>query len=134
MRNGDKDIEHMRDEYDSRRRFLVENLNRIGLNCFEPRGAFYVFPCIRSTGLTSEEFCERFLMEQKVAVDPRLCLWPRGRGLCAGLLRRLHAGSGGGGQPYGDLPGGAGPQAGPEGKLNFSSAVYVPGPCGAGNI
>ena len=68
MRNGDGDIEHMREEYDSRRRYLVENLNRIGLTCFEPRGAFYVFPCIRSTGLTSEEFCERFLMEEKVAV------------------------------------------------------------------
>ena len=70
----------MRDEYDSRRRFLVENLNRIGLSCFEPRGAFYVFPCIRSTGLTSEEFCERFLMEQKVAVIPGSAFGPGGEG------------------------------------------------------
>ena len=70
MRNGDRDIEHMRGEYDLRRRYLVENLNRIGLTCFEPKGAFYVFPCIKSTGLTSEEFCERFLMEEKVAVIP----------------------------------------------------------------
>ena len=68
MRNGDSDIERMRDEYDGRRRYLVEGLRRIGLPCFEPRGAFYVFPDIRSTGLSSEEFCERFLMEEKVAV------------------------------------------------------------------
>ena len=68
MRNGDGDIEKMRDEYDGRRRYLVEGLRRIGLPCFEPRGAFYVFPDIRGTGLTSDEFCERFLREEKVAV------------------------------------------------------------------
>ena len=70
MRNGDGDIEHMREEYDRRRRYLVENLNRIGLTCFEPKGAFYVFPCIRSSGLTSDEFCEQFLREEKGAVIP----------------------------------------------------------------
>ncbi len=80
MRNGDKDIEHMREEYDSRRRYLVENLNRIGLQCFEPKGAFYVFPCIKSSGLTSEEFCERFLMEEKVAVIPGTAFGPGGEG------------------------------------------------------
>ena len=80
MRNGDKDIEHMREEYDSRRRYLVENLNRIGLTCFEPKGAFYVFPCIKSSGLTSEEFCERFLMEEKVAVIPGDAFGPGGEG------------------------------------------------------
>jgi len=68
MRNGDKDIEQMRDEYDGRRRYLVEGLRRIGLPCFEPKGAFYVFPDIRGTGLSSDEFCERFLREEKVAV------------------------------------------------------------------
>ena len=68
VRNGDGDIERMRDEYDGRRRYLVEGLRRIGLPCFEPKGAFYVFPDIRGTGLTSEDFCERFLMEEKVAV------------------------------------------------------------------
>lgn len=68
MRNGDRDIEAMRDEYDGRRRYLVEGLRRIGLPCFEPKGAFYVFPDIRSTGLSSDDFCERFLMEEKVAV------------------------------------------------------------------
>ena len=80
MRNGDGDIEHMREEYDRRRRYLVENLNRIGLTCFEPKGAFYVFPCIKSTGLTSEEFCERFLMEEKVAVIPGSAFGPGGEG------------------------------------------------------
>lgn len=67
LRNGDEDIERMKEEYDGRRRFLVNGLRDLGLDCFEPRGAFYVFPCIRSTGLTSEEFCERLLVEQKVA-------------------------------------------------------------------
>lgn len=80
MRNGDKDIEHMREEYDSRRRYLVENLRRIGLSCFEPKGAFYVFPDIRSTGLTSNEFCERFLREERVAVIPGSAFGPGGEG------------------------------------------------------
>ena len=80
MRNGDPDIEHMREEYDRRRRYLVENLNRIGLSCFEPKGAFYVFPDIRSTGLSSEEFCERFLMEEKVAVISGSAFGPGGEG------------------------------------------------------
>ena len=80
MRNGDRDIEKMRDEYDGRRRYLVEGLRRIGLSCFEPKGAFYVFPCIRSTGLSSEEFCERFLMEEKVAVIAGNAFGPGGEG------------------------------------------------------
>ena len=67
LQNGDGDIEAMKEEYDGRRRFLVDGLRKLGLDCFEPRGAFYVFPCIRSTGLSSEEFCERLLVEQKVA-------------------------------------------------------------------
>lgn len=68
MRSGDVDIERMREEYDGRRRYLVEGLNKAGLPCHEPKGAFYVFPDIRGTGLSSDEFCERFLMEEKVAV------------------------------------------------------------------
>ena len=80
MRNGDRDIEHMREEYDSRRRYLVEGLRRIGLPCFEPKGAFYVFPDIRGTGLTSDEFCERFLMEEKVAVISGSAFGPGGEG------------------------------------------------------
>lgn len=80
MREGDRDIEHMKEEYDRRRRYLVENLNRIGLSCFEPKGAFYVFPDIRSSGLTSDEFCERFLREQRVAVIPGSAFGPGGEG------------------------------------------------------
>ena len=80
MRNGDVDIEKMRDEYDGRRRYLVEGLRRIGLPCFEPKGAFYVFPDIRSSGLSSDEFCERFLMEEKVAVISGSAFGPGGEG------------------------------------------------------
>ena len=70
MRDGDKDVENMRNEYNYRRRYLLDELRKMGLDAFEAKGAFYVFPCIKSTGLTSEEFCERFLMEQSVAVIP----------------------------------------------------------------
>ncbi len=80
MRSGDRDIEAMRREYDQRRRFLVRGLREAGLECYEPRGAFYVFPCIRSTGLSSEEFCERFLMSKRVAVIPGSAFGPGGEG------------------------------------------------------
>ena len=80
MRNGDPDIEHMREEYDGRRRFLVDGFRKLGLSCFEPLGAFYTFPCIKSTGLSSEEFCDRFLAEQRVAVIPGTAFGPGGEG------------------------------------------------------
>lgn len=67
LRYGDEDIENMKEEYDGRRRYLVNGLNKLGLSCFEPKGAFYVFPCIRSTGLSSEDFAELLLRQQKVA-------------------------------------------------------------------
>ncbi len=68
LRNGDEDIEKMKAEYNGRRRFLVEGLRSLGLSCFEPRGAFYVFPSVTaSTGLSSDEFCEQLLVRQKVA-------------------------------------------------------------------
>lgn len=70
LREGDESIEHMRVEYDMRRRLVVDSFNKMGLTCFEPQGAFYVFPCIRSTGMTSMEFCERLLQEKRVAVVP----------------------------------------------------------------
>ena len=66
----DSEIEHMRDEYDMRRRLMVKSLNAMGLTCFEPEGAFYVFPSIRRSGLSSEEFCEKLLYDKKVAVVP----------------------------------------------------------------
>ena len=80
MTHGDRDIEAMKDEYDGRRRFLVDGFRKLGLSCFEPRGAFYTFPCIKSTGLTSEEFCDRFLMREKVAVIPGSAFGPGGEG------------------------------------------------------
>ena len=80
VRNGDRDIEAMRDEYDGRRRFLVDGFRKLGLECFEPKGAFYTFPCIKSTGLTSEEFCDRFLAEERVAVIPGSAFGPGGEG------------------------------------------------------
>ncbi len=70
LRDCDDSIEQMKNEYNRRRRLLVNRLNHIGLTCFEPEGAFYVFPSIRSTGLTSQEFCERLLKEKEVAVIP----------------------------------------------------------------
>lgn len=70
LRNGDADILKMAEEYDMRRRFTMAQFRKIGLPCFEPEGAFYAFPCIRSTGLSSEEFCERLIKEKHVAVVP----------------------------------------------------------------
>ncbi len=67
LRNGDEDIEAMKEEYDGRRRYLVDGLRKLGLSCFEPKGAFYVFPSIQSTGLSSEAFSEQLLIQQKVA-------------------------------------------------------------------
>ena len=70
LQRGEDEMLHMRHEYDLRRRLFVTGLNRIGLNCFEPRGAFYAFPSIESTGLSSEAFSEKLLKEYKVAVVP----------------------------------------------------------------
>lgn len=70
LKNGDSDIEYMCEQYDMRRRLIVDRLNAMGLTCFEPEGAFYVFPSIKSTGLTSEEFCERLIYSHRVAVIP----------------------------------------------------------------
>ena len=70
LRQCDDQIEMMRDEYNRRRRYVVKTLNDMGLTCFEPRGAFYVFPSIQISGLSSEEFCERLLKEKEVAIIP----------------------------------------------------------------
>jgi len=80
LRNGDDDIAVMREEYDRRRRVIVKGFNDMGLTCFEPKGAFYAFPCIKSTGLTSEEFCEQLLMSEKVAVVPGNAFGESGEG------------------------------------------------------
>lgn len=70
LKNGDQDIEKMLADYDMRRKFTVSEFRKIGLECFEPEGAFYVFPCIKSTGLSSDEFCEKLIMTKRVAVVP----------------------------------------------------------------
>jgi aminotransferase len=80
IQKGDEEMLHMRHEYDLRRRMFVSGLNRIGLDCFEPRGAFYAFPSVQGTGLSSEEFAERLLKEQKVAVVPGNVFGPSGEG------------------------------------------------------
>ncbi len=70
LRSCDEEVERMREEYNYRRRVIVDGFRNMGLSCFEPYGAFYVFPCIKRTGMTSEEFCNRLLEEEKVAVVP----------------------------------------------------------------
>ena len=70
LRSGDEDIAHMREEYDLRRRLIVSGFNEMGLECFEPEGAFYIFPSVQSTGMTSEQFCEELLHQKHVAVVP----------------------------------------------------------------
>ena len=66
----DDDVQHMKEEYDARRRFVVKGFNELGLTCFEPEGAFYAFPCIKSTGMSSLVFCTKLLQSKKVAIVP----------------------------------------------------------------
>ena len=80
LRNGDGDVAAMREEYNGRRRYLMHVFEEMGLPCFEPFGAFYVFPCIREFGMTSEEFAEKLLMEEKVAVVPGTAFGDCGEG------------------------------------------------------
>ncbi len=80
LKSCDEDVEKMRAEYDSRRRVIVDGFRNMGLSCFEPYGAFYVFPCIKKTGMTSEEFCNRLLEEEKVAVVPGSAFGDSGEG------------------------------------------------------
>ena len=80
LKNGDGDVEEMRTAYNQRRRFLMDAFRKMGLECFEPYGAFYVFPCIKEFGLTSDEFATRFLQEEKVAVVPGTAFGDCGEG------------------------------------------------------
>lgn len=80
LKNGDADVEMMRDAYDKRRRYLVHAFRNMGLECFEPYGAFYVFPCIKSLGMTSEEFATKLLHEEKVAIVPGTAFGDCGEG------------------------------------------------------
>lgn len=80
LRNGDDDVVEMREAYNQRRRYLMYAFKEMGLSCFEPYGAFYVFPCIREFGMTSDEFATRFLQEEKVAVVPGTAFGDCGEG------------------------------------------------------
>ena len=80
LKNGDEDIKIMRDSYNQRRRFLLNAFKEMNLECFEPHGAFYVFPCIKEFGMTSEEFALKFLEEEKVAAVPGTAFGDSGEG------------------------------------------------------
>ncbi len=80
LKNGDGDVAEMREAYDQRRRFLVDAFRNMGLKCFEPYGAFYIFPCIKEFGLTSDEFAMRFVQEEHVAVVPGTAFGSCGEG------------------------------------------------------
>ena len=80
LQECDDEVRKMVDEYDARRRIVVDGFNKMGLHCFNPEGAFYVFPCIRSTGMDSETFCEKLLQEEKVAVVPGSAFGESGEG------------------------------------------------------
>ncbi|MCI6498397.1 aminotransferase class I/II-fold pyridoxal phosphate-dependent enzyme [Lachnospiraceae bacterium HCP1S3_C3] len=80
LRNGDKDVEEMRESYDQRRRYLMHAFKEMGLECFEPFGAFYMFPSIKKFGMTSDEFANRLLQEEKVAVVPGTAFGACGEG------------------------------------------------------
>jgi aminotransferase len=80
LRNGNEEMQRMIRDYDRRRHLIISGLNRIGLECYEPKGAFYAFPSVKNTGLTSEEFAERLLHEQKVVTIPGDVFGPAGEG------------------------------------------------------
>jgi aminotransferase len=80
LRHGENEMRRMVEDYDRRRRVILSGLEKAGLPCFEPRGAFYCFPCIKSTGMSSEEFSEALLTEEKVAVVPGTAFGPSGEG------------------------------------------------------
>ena len=78
--NGDGDIEKMVDEYDIRRKVMISGFRSLGMDCFEPKGAFYAFPSIKISGLTSDEFCEKLLYSKKVALVPGSAFGKSGEG------------------------------------------------------
>lgn len=80
MKNGDSDVAHMRDEYNVRRKYLLKRFREMGLECFEPFGAFYIFPCIKEFGMTSDEFATELLKAKKVAVVPGTAFGDSGEG------------------------------------------------------
>jgi len=89
LRNADEDVENMTKEYNRRRRIMVDGFRKAGLDCFEPYGAFYTFPCIKSSGMSSEEFCDRLLEEEKVLIVPGTAFGQCGEG----FIRATYANS-----------------------------------------
>lgn len=83
LKDCDGEIERMRNEYNMRRRLVVKSFNDMGLSCFEPRGAFYAFPCIKSSGMSSEEFCTKLLEQKHVAIIPGNAFGASGEGYAA---------------------------------------------------
>jgi aminotransferase len=80
LKGGEESVQEMVEDYNRRRLVIVNGLRQIGLSCFEPKGAFYAFPCIKSTGLSSEDFAEKLLQEEKVAVVPGTAFGACGEG------------------------------------------------------
>jgi len=80
MENGDEDIRMMRKEYNERRKLILNGLRELGFPCFEPLGAFYIFPSVSHLGMTSEEFCEKLIREQRVAIVPGNAFGDSGEG------------------------------------------------------
>jgi aminotransferase len=87
LTHGEGDVEDMRGQYDVRRRLIVGGFNELGLTCFEPRGAFYAFPSIAASGMSDDEFCERLLLEERVALIPGSAFGDSG----AGFVRASYA-------------------------------------------
>ena len=80
LKNGDKSIETMANEYNYRRKVIVDGFNKLGLTCFDPQGAFYIFPCIKSTGMSSDDFCKKLLEEERLAIVPGTAFGECGEG------------------------------------------------------
>jgi aminotransferase len=80
LTHGEEDVRMMTAEYDSRRRLIVDGFNSLGMTCFEPRGAFYAFPSVAASGMNDEEFCERLLYEEQVALIPGSAFGSSGAG------------------------------------------------------
>ena len=89
LKNGEPDIQAMVEDYNHRRQVMVSGFNALGMSCFDPRGAFYAFPSVKSTGLTSDEFAERLLKEEKARRSSGHRLWRAGGGIPSLLLRHL---------------------------------------------
>ncbi len=120
MKNGDDDIEYMKSQYDMRRRLIVDGLNSMGLRCFEPEGAFYVFPSVRSTGLTSMEFSERLIYSKRVAVVPGDAFGACGGRICADFLLLFHQTYHGSPGAHGSVPEGLMSRPGVRDQVWFS--------------